>query len=267
MRSRGLVVAIAVVLAVAAAAAVILYTQGVREEARVGGELETVIVATRTIPANTPLAPLVEQEVFTQVEVPRSTLVDGVVTDISDLQGATTTSTILANEQITSSRLSTGTRVNDLGISAEHIAVTVELEAPQGGSGHIKPGDNVSVFATYQNVQAITGDLGAALNNPAGAPSTAGAKVDLPDFTVTLIPTVRVLAIENPAVDAETGETSDSDRIRITLDLEKTDAQDLVFAQENGLVWIGLLPPDEQGREIRPSLVPVEMLLRRQGQG
>ena len=36
MRSRGLVVAIAVVLAVAAAAAVILYTQGVKEDRGTG---------------------------------------------------------------------------------------------------------------------------------------------------------------------------------------------------------------------------------------
>ena len=36
MRSRGLVVAIAVVLAVAAAAAVVLYTQGVKEDAAAG---------------------------------------------------------------------------------------------------------------------------------------------------------------------------------------------------------------------------------------
>ena len=38
MRSRGLVVAIAIVLAVGAAAAVVLYTQGVKEQAEQGGQ-------------------------------------------------------------------------------------------------------------------------------------------------------------------------------------------------------------------------------------
>ena len=51
----------------------------------------------------------------------------------------------------------------------------------------------------------------------------------VPDFTVTLVPTVRVLRIQNPEVDTETGR-SDSSRIQITLDLLPQDAQNLVFA-------------------------------------
>ena len=107
MRSRGLVVAIAVVLAVAAAAAVVLYTQGVKENAEQGGELTTVIVASQTIDANQPLDPLIEQGIFTELDIPRDALVEGAVTDLSQMEGATTTTTVLANEQISSSRLST----------------------------------------------------------------------------------------------------------------------------------------------------------------
>ena len=57
----------------------------------------------------------------------------------------------------------------------------------------------------------------------------------MPDFTVTLIPTVQVLRIQNPAVDTETGTQSDSaadPRSRSTSCPQ--DAQNLVFAQENG---------------------------------
>ena len=134
-------------------------------------------------------------------------------------------------------------------MSPGHIAVAIELEAPQGGTGNVQPGDNVAVFGTYQNVQIITGDLRQLVNNPGTSP-TAGQKQDVPDFTVTLIRSVQVLKIENPAVDDETGEQSDSDRIRVTLDLLPQDAQNLVFAQENGLVWLGLLnPEDEDGLE------------------
>lgn len=259
MRSRGLVVAIAVVLAVAAAAAVILYTQGVKQDAIVGGELRTVIVSSQEIRSNEPLNPLVNQDIFKQIRVPQEALVPGAVTDIKQLEGTTTTSTILANEQIPISRLSSGPRPNELGISEGHIGVTVELEAPQGGTGNVQPGDNVSVFATYQNVQAIAGITRNAINNPTA--TSTGRKVDLPDFTVTLIPTVKVLRIQNPAVDSETGQQNDSDRIRITLDLLPEDAQNLVFAKENGLVWLGLLPPDEEGTQPDASTVPLELLL------
>ncbi|HEV2951362.1 MAG TPA: RcpC/CpaB family pilus assembly protein, partial [Actinomycetota bacterium] len=128
-----------------------------------------------------------------------------------------------------------------------HLGVAFEFDAPQGGAGNIQPGDQVSVFATYQNVQA------------SGA---TGQQQNIPDFTATLVPTVRVLRIENPQVDTETGEqTSSTDRIRVTLDLLPKEAQDVVFAQENGLVWLGLLPPDEEGAEIRGSTVPLDLLL------
>src|SRR3990170_4647083 len=108
MRSRGLVVAIAVVLAVAAAAAVVLYTQGVKEEAREGGGLTPVIVASQDIRANEALDPLLAQGIFKQIMVPGDALVQGAVTDEEQLKGTSTTSAILANEQIPATRLSTG---------------------------------------------------------------------------------------------------------------------------------------------------------------
>ena len=259
MRSRGLVVAIAIVLAVGAAAAVVLYTQGVKEEAEAGGQLTTVIVATQEIPANQRLDPLIEQGLFEEIQLPQDALVGGAVTSLTDLQGATTTTPILANEQISTSRLSTSEQnLNILGVSKGHVGLSVELDAPQGGVGNIQPGDNVQIFATYTGVSLIPGNLRQYLTQPAAA--QGGEKKDVPDFTVTLVPTVRVLRIQNPTVDAETGR-SDSSRIQITLDLLPQDAQNLVFAQENALIWLGLLPPDEEGTQPPASTVPVELLL------
>lgn len=259
MRSRGLVVAIAIVLAVGAAAAVVLYTQGVKEQAEQGGRLTTVIVAIQDIPANQRLDPLIEQGLFEEIDVPENALVGGAVRTITDLEGETTTTPILANEQISTSRLSSAeVKLNLVGVSEGHVGVSVELDAPQGGVGNIQPGDNVQVFATYQGVTLIPGDLKQYLQRPADA--QAGAKKDVPDFTVTLVPTVRVLRIQNPEVDTETGR-SDSSRIQVTLDLLPQDAQNLVFAQENARIWLGLLPPDEDGTQPPASTVPIELLL------
>jgi Flp pilus assembly protein CpaB len=258
MRSRGLVVAIAIVLAVAAAAAVVLYTQGVKQDAIQGGDLTPVIVSTQDIPANQPLGPLVDQEVFREIQVPRDALVNGAVTTTDQLVPATSTQPIFANEQIPVSRLSTAEEnPNRIGVSEGHIAVSVEIDAPQGGLGTIQAGDNVTVFATYEGVQAIRGNLPQLLNNPS---VSTQPKVELPDFTLTLIPTVRVLKIQNPEIDSETGR-SDSSRIQVTLDLEPEDAQNLVFAQEEARIWLGLLPPDEEGASQPASLVPIDLLL------
>jgi Flp pilus assembly protein CpaB len=258
MRSRGLVVAIAVVLAVAAAAAVVLYTQGVKNDALQGGNLTPVIVATQDIPANEPLGPLVDQEVFRELQVPQDALVNGAVTSTDQLREVTSTQPIFANEQIPVTRLSTAKdKPNLIGISEGHIAVSVEIDAPQGGLGNIQPGDNVTVFATYQGVQALRGNLKQLIQNPS---VSSQPKVELPDFTLTLIPTVRVLKIQNPEVDSETGR-SDSSRIQVTLDLEPEDAQNLVFAQENARIWLGLLPPNEDGTAQAASTVPLDLLL------
>ena len=257
MRSRGLVVAIAIVLAVAAAAAVILYTQGVKEDARRGGNLTSVIVSTQEIPANQQLDPLIDQGLFSEIQVPGTALVGGAVTDLEQLRGITTTTPILANEQISTSRLSTAEeRPNLVGVSEGHVGVAVELDAPQGGIGNIQPGDQVQVFATYTGVTVIPGTLRQLINSA----GTTVPKVDVPDFTLTLIPDVRVLRIQNPSVDTETGR-SDSSRIQVTLDLEPQDAQNLVFAQENARIWLGLLPPGEDGTQPRASLVPIDLLL------
>jgi len=255
MRSRGLVVAIAVVLAVAAAAAVVLYTQGIKE----GGEAgTTVIVAGQDIPANTQLQPLIDQGVFSEVEVPESALVANAVVSTEELTGATTTQQIFANEQIPTSRLSTTTEpLNRLGISPEHLAVSVEIDAPPGGLGNIQAGDYVQVFATYQSITVIPVPLQQFIRSPA----TSVAQKQLPSVTLTLIPTVKVLKIQNPPVDVETGRT-DISRIQVTFDLEPEDAQNLVYAQENASIWLGLLPPKEEGlTNLKPSMVPLELLL------
>ena len=178
MRSRGLVVALAVLLAVAAAGAVVLYTNGVKKAAESGGSLTTVIVATQDIPANTSLDPLIESGGFKELSVPSDAVVDGAVTSLASLRGQTTTAPIVANEQLTASNLSSGEQVAGgmLGISKGHLALTIKLNAPQGVNGNIQRGDNITIFATYTGASIVTGaTLPQLLNGTAPTTDTAGA--------------------------------------------------------------------------------------------
>jgi Flp pilus assembly protein CpaB len=261
MRSRGLVVAVALVLAALAAGAVILYTNGVKEEAVSGGELTTVIVATQEIPANTPLNPLIAGGGFKELSVPLDAVVDGAVTNLDELKGRTTTSPLLANEQISVANLDTGEAPagGSLGISKGHLALTFTLNAPQGGFGYIQRGDNVSVFATYNGTSIIPGSIEDLLSGTA----QDAKRQELPDFTATIIPTVRVLAVVNPGLDEEGNQRGDT--VTLTLDLTPEDAQNLVFASENALVWVGLLPPGEDGTQPPATQVPVELLIGKRG--
>ena len=259
MRSRGLVVALAVLLAVAAAGAVVLYTNGVKKAAESGGTLTTVIVATQDIPANTSLDPLIEGGGFKELSVPSDAVVDGAVTSLAALHGQTTTAPIVANEQLTASNLSSGEQVAGgmLGISKGHLALTIKLNAPQGVNGNIQRGDNITIFATYTGASVLTGvTLPQLLNGTASTTETQS----LPDFTVSLIPTVRVLQVVNPTIDQTTGNPV-GDAVTLTLDLLPADAQALTLANQTATLYIGLLPPGEDGHAIPASTLPVNLLL------
>ena len=260
MRSRGLVVALAVVLAIVAAAAVILYTNGVKNDAVTGGALSVVVVSTQDIAANTNLNPLLEQGAFTELKVPTDAVVDGAVTSLNVLSGETSTAPILANEQIPLERLSSGEAPagGNLGITKENVAVSVALDVPQGGAGTINIGDSVVVYGTFQDIKVISGDLRKIL---AGSETSGPSNLQLPDFTATIVPEARVLSIQNPVVTPD-GRADEGDKILLTLDLSKQSAQNVVFAQEIGLVYVGLLPPGESGEPLTAATVPSELLLK-----
>jgi len=262
MRSRGLVVALALLLAVGATAAVILYVNGVKTDAQQGGQLVDVVVSDQDILANTNLNPLVAASHFTIAHVPADVVVKDAVTSVSELQNRTTTTAILANEQIPTSRLSGGTALagGSLGISPGHVAVTVKLAAPEGGGGQVVRADNVTVYSTYSGGTAPPTPRQLAALAKGNPPSAASAtKIELPDFTITLIPDVRVLAVSNPPLD-ENGNPGTSGDVTLTLDLTPQDAQNLVFAENGATVWVGLLPPGESGTQIPASLIPMALL-------
>ena len=273
MRSRGLVVAIAVILAIAAAGAVILYTKGVKQDAISGGSLSSVIVSSQDIPANTKLNTLVDQGVFSELRVPTDAVVDGAVTTLSQLQGQTTTAPVLANEQIPAARLSSGDSApgGNLGITAGHVGLSVDLDLERGVAGGVTSGDNVVVYATFPKDTLILKSTMRQLLTPAqlakfysvaqGGTSAAGLPVvnlGAP-FTVVLVPSVRVLSVENPTVAEDGSESSSSTRsdVMMTLDLEPADGTNLVYAKEVATVWFGLLPPENaDGYPVQATIGP-----------
>lgn len=270
MRSRGLVVAIAIVLAVVAAAAVILYTNQVREDA-FGDESGTVVVAAQDIPAGTQLDGLITQGVFETIRVPNAARVEGAITNLEALRGQTTTAPVLAREQIPASRLSSGTPTqSNVGVEEGHVGLAVTLGGPQAGAGTVQIGDSVVVFATFdEDTIVLREDLEKILSpkqfenflvaasggDPGSIAKLPAFKVGAP-FTVSLVPTARVLRISNPVADPETGRTEGGD-ITVMLDLAPVDAESVVFAMERASVWLGLLPPkNKDGYDTEAVLGP-----------
>jgi Flp pilus assembly protein CpaB len=259
MRSRGLVVAIAVVLAVLAAVGVIVYTNQVRTQVEVENTVP-VLVSNQDIPANTNLDALIADGAFEFVRVPENALVADAVTTEEQLTGRTTTAPIFAREQITESRLSGGdSSLSVIGVSEGHLGLTVSLEAARGGGGIVQRGDTVAVFATFEEGTVVTREALRTLLSPnqiqrffdslvqAGAATNLGqSDVFLMPFkfTVVLVPSVDVLSIQNPTVD-EQGRQDAGELIQMSLDMLPEDARNLVFASETATIWVGLLPPSD----------------------
>jgi Flp pilus assembly protein CpaB len=237
---------------------VIVYTNQVRTEVT---EQDTVavVVANQDIAANTNLDALIAQGVFDFVRVPDDALVAGAVTTVDELQGETTVAPIFAREQIPTSRLSSGAgNVSFAGVTDGHVGLTMSLDSSRGGGGIVQRGDSVAIYATFQQGTPVTKEGLEKLLNPqqiqrffdslgAGAVATNLGQSDVfvTPFTVTttLIPTVKVIGIQNPTVDEQGRSAGGS--VQMTLDLLPEDARNLVFANEGATLWVGLLPPSD----------------------
>jgi Flp pilus assembly protein CpaB len=258
MRSRGLVVAIAVVLAVLAAVGVIVYTSNVKETAVNEGTVP-VIVSSQDIPASTALDPLIAQGVFTTANVPQSVVVSGAVTSTDELQGQTATAPIYANEAIPLGRV---TASNVLGISPGNVGLGLQVDGPAAVNGSISQGDSVALWATFPSGSLVTKQSVKQLLTPSQISnltggSASGSVIRVPaDFTVTLVRTVKVLSAVNPPVDTTTGRSTTGASTFI-LDMTPEDAELTVFATGAATLYMGLLPPDNKDGYALPGTVGV----------
>jgi Flp pilus assembly protein CpaB len=260
MRSRGVVVVLALILATIATAGVFLYSRGVKEEAIKGGDLQDVIVSKVDIPANTELDGLIADGQFELLQVPADAVVDEAVTDLSQIRGQRNSAFILAGEQIPMSRVRAGDIPGGiLGIPEGHQAISVSLGGPRAVAGALAGGDNVSIYATFSDVSLVLLQKNLLKG---GATSALEATESTPEFdaTVVLVPEVEVLRVERQVVPGPSGEeTSQSEAIEgdvtLTLAFLPEEAQQFIFALEQGSVYLSLLPADEAGTDLPPMTV------------
>jgi Flp pilus assembly protein CpaB len=209
MRSRGLVVAIAVVLAVLAAVGVIVYTSSVRENATSENTTQ-VVTSSQNIPANTPLEPLVQSNVFKLTAIPNDAVVPNAVTDISALSGQVTSAPIYQNEQIPADRLSSGPGSNNLGITPGNVGLGIQVDGAAAVNGYVQQGSHVVLYATFNKGQVVARQSLRFFLNPgqisrlaqsSSQTGSANLLVMPVDFTFSLVPSVKVLAVTNPPAD------------------------------------------------------------------
>lgn len=246
MKARGAVVLLAFTLAALATGAVFMYVRQVEDGARVGEEMVEVIVAKEDIPAGADLGSLISEGGFTTQRVPRDLVIDGAVTSLAQLDGQEAGSPILAGEQVLQARLRGEEEVGGgiLGIPEGFQAVTAQLEMSRVVGEVLRRGDHVTIYATFQNAGKFRADVRAEGDEQEG--TVRGSVEGVSGMTLTLVPDVEVLRVTTPT-SSGVGSGGQEPKLFVTLALTPEDAQRLVFAKEQGTVWLALLPPGQEG--------------------
>jgi Flp pilus assembly protein CpaB len=146
--SRNIV--ISVVLALAAAVALVLYTQHVQDSARSAGDAVRVVVVTHDIHAGTSVDAAAADGDLAYRTVRRSDLVPGAYIDLNAARGLVLTQPVFHGDQLTASR--TGVRHEEsvaARLTGNQRAFRLPVDANSGMTADIHPGDRVDVTASY----------------------------------------------------------------------------------------------------------------------
>jgi Flp pilus assembly protein CpaB len=231
MRTRGLVIAVAGLLAILATAAVFMYVRGVENGKGTGASTVSVIVAKEDIPVGARLDDVIQGGGVTARDFAEEAVVRGAVTDVGQLRGRVTNAPVLAGEQISSARLEGSTTQPEggaLGIPEGHEAVTFSMDLASAGGGVVKRGDHITIYAAFD--------------------ASRRSQASNEDLVVTVVPDVQVLKVVQGTISANNNEG----QVLLTMALRPGDAAKVIFAQQKGVVWLALLPPNQRGQDVPP---------------
>jgi pilus assembly protein CpaB len=229
MQSRVLAILIAVVLALVATAALVVYVKAADRRALADQEPVIVLVAKKTIPAGTSGEDAETGEMITRKILPRKSTVTGAFKNVSQLEGKFAAVDIVQGEQLLPSRWVETEEISGRGllpIPERHQALSIGLDVTRQVAGFVTPGDNVGMVLTL--------------------PSGNGGNT-----TRFLLQNVRVLAVGATALTTRTAQggggrvnqgKGSQTLTAITLAIKQDYVEHVVHAAEDGEIYLTLMP-------------------------
>jgi Flp pilus assembly protein CpaB len=252
-------IAIALIMAIAAAAVVLVYTTSFRQSVTRGQKRVDVMVATRDIPAGTPAT---EAAAAMQLS---SVLVDdkspGAIATTAGLDGKIATQTVFAGQQVVAASFGTSTtQAASLQLEKTERAVRVNVDTASGVLGQVRAGDYVDVFVTIKIKDTGTIAPGGAVD---ASPLNGGNDRY---FTRRLLTKVRVLEVPELSKEKSGGLAKDAnaDKMLVMLAVSQADATKLVFTQTNpdaANLWFVVRPPESQAQDMPLTLETIESMI------
>jgi pilus assembly protein CpaB len=233
MQSRVLAILIAVVLALVATAAMVVYVNSADRRAISGQEPVNVLVAKDTIKAGTSGEDAQNAGLIIQLQVPRKNVVAGALRFPTQLEQRYAAVDIVKGEQLLQGRWVgaedvAGRRLLQIPENAQ--ALSLGLDLTKQVAGFVTPGDKVGLVFSYKEKES-------------------SESVDKTHF---LLQNIQVLAVGATALP--NGSSQSSGRVNqgrgsqnltaVTLAVPKEHVERVVFAAENGSIYLTLLPPN-----------------------
>ena len=240
MQSRVLAVLIAVVLALVATAALVVYINGADRRAIADQEPVRILVASENIKAGTSAEDALTRKLIEEKEVPRRSAVAGGFRNVRQLEGKVATVDIMRGEQLLPGRWLGAEQVEGRGllpIPDDHQALSIGLDLTRQVAGFVTPGDKVGILVT-------------APRPPDGAITTR-----------FLLQNVRVLAVGTTALTTSTAQSGgrvnqgkgSQTLTAITLAVKKGFVENVVHAAEEGNIYLTLMPRNAQPADRSPE--------------
>lgn len=258
MRTKGLIIALALVLAGVSAVLAARYVSSARTEVASSSRPVEVLVAQEDIPRGLSAEELIAKKMIALQEVPQRFVAAGAISSSRAIDGQVLSAPLTKGEQVTSARFEVPSAAGlAYSVSKDQVAIAISVDEVRGISQLVSPGDRVAIFATFEE---------------------AGKNKE--DTTKLLLSEAKVLAMggnmsSRPAVKQGEGEGEEEgggafaggDKNQqenvphvMTLAVTAEQAEKLVFAEETGRIWVALLPataedaPSTPGQTIRTVL-------------
>lgn len=240
MRSRALIVIVALVLGLFAVVGVLIYISGIRAQVKEEGKLVEVLVAKKNIPPGISIEDMLNRDMIATKKVPQRYVASDAISSPEKVREQCSVIGLSKGEQLTMGKFRAPSKAGLAYKIPDNLrAISIAVDEVIGVAGMIRPGDHVDIIATLS------------------FPSYPGATEESV-ITRVLLQNVEVLAVggEITGIEAEEEEEKAEGGLRetkkqepakrtITLAVSSPDAEKLVFAEEEGSVWLTLLPATE----------------------
>lgn len=255
MTRRILTIVLAIVLAVIATGAVLLYVKGADNRALKGQHPVSVLVANQQVPAGITAGTALADGMFTRQMLPaRSVPSDAVRAITPQLKALVLSSELPSGQLLLRPILVTALAAHTgIAIPAGMVALSLQFCLARDVSGYVQPGSEVAVFNTF--VVGPSGSASKSCNGISAQQGVKGAKTRL------VLPKVKVLAV-GPATPATgtSGTTATStafsqssaaqlstDTIMlITVAVNQTEAEQLIHLDELQVPYLALVTPSSK---------------------